>query len=502
MNKLITIILLAVLMIPVACNDDILTQDNPTELSQDTFFKTQQQANSALYGVYAGLQGRDMYARQFFYTLDMTTDEMDGTGNLQGELRQMLEFTFDASTGGVAAMWRGCFRGIQRANNVIANVTVENTEDPQLKEAEINRIVAEAKFLRAWYYFQLGKLYGGVPLLTVPAEGTVSAARSSADEVFAQIIKDLTEAQAALPLKSEYDADNIWRASKGAAQGLLARVQMFRKDYGAANTELDKIIGSAEYSLTDRYRDNFEDETENNSESLFEIQLTNALGGGGIWGLDGQGLSEGTFRGIEYGFKNFFNIIPSAPLLAEYEVDDPRFKDNFYSEGDLFNNGADTVHLSGVTQVWSKYQRYYKTNNDGFDYSGINFRVLRYADILLMKAECENELSGPAAALPFINQIRNRASVAMPEYGTPEMDALYPVGTAAEMLKAIQHERVVELCGEQVRRGDLIRWGIAKEKVEAAGRNYTSPKHDLFPIPLDELDANDLISQDDQNPGY
>ena len=209
MNKLITIILLVVLMIPVACNDDILTQENPVELSQETFFKTQQQANNALYGVYAGLQGRDMYARQFFFNMDLPTDEMDGTGNLQGALRQMLEYTFDASTDGVATMWRGCYRGIQRANNVIANVTIENTTDPQLKEDEINRIVAEAKFLRAWFYFQLGSLYGGVPLLTAPAEGTISAGRATTDEVFAQIIKDLTEAQAALPLKSGYDEDNI-----------------------------------------------------------------------------------------------------------------------------------------------------------------------------------------------------------------------------------------------------------------------------------------------------
>ena len=129
--------------------------------------------------------------------------------------------------------------------------------------------------------------------------------------------------------------------------------------------------------------------------------------------------------------------------------------------------------------------------------SCINFRVIRYADVLLMMAEVENELSGPAAALPYLNQIRARADVNMPPYPT----AQYPVGTQEEMLKAIMHERRVELAGEQVRNRDIRRWrrGGKLETEPIAG--YTS-RNDLLPIPLEEIDNNSALTNADQNPGY
>jgi hypothetical protein len=130
--------------------------------------------------------------------------------------------------------------------------------------------------------------------------------------------------------------------------------------------------------------------------------------------------------------------------------------------------------------------------------SDINIRVLRYADILLMMAECQNEITGPAAALPFINEVRLRPSVNMPVYPTAE----YPCSNKEEMLEAIIHERMVELAGEQVRKRDMERWGIAATFLRAQGKNYLTGKHELFPIPLAEIDANNSLSNADQNPGY
>jgi hypothetical protein len=129
--------------------------------------------------------------------------------------------------------------------------------------------------------------------------------------------------------------------------------------------------------------------------------------------------------------------------------------------------------------------------------SGINFRVIRYADVLLMMAEAENELTGPAAALPYINQVRARADVNMPPYPT----AQYPTGTKDEMLKAIMHERRVELGGEQIRNRDIRRWR-RQGKLDSEPIPVFKPYQDRLPIPFVEIDNNSALDNGDQNPGY
>lgn len=499
MKKIKILAFLAVItLLPLSCDDSVLDTVNPNNLAQETFFSNELQANEGLIATYSAIHALDLYGRRYFFNHDLTSDDLDSGPNLQGELVPMFNFTFDASNPSIRDMWRGLYRGVQRANQVITNVNMENNKDPLFTQDEIDRIVAEAKFLRAFFYFELVSLWGDVPLLTQPSSAPESIGKSPAADVYALIRQDLNDAQAVLPLRSQTD---VWRASKGAAQSLLGKIELFLGNYDAARTEFTKVISSGEYALVDRYLDNFEEETENNSESIFELQLNNSFGGSNSWSADGSGPAQNTFRGIEYGFNDFNNVVPSATLLAEFEDGDPRKSDSFYTTGDLYNNDQDTATFTGFR--WRKYQRYYKRASDGFDYSGINFRIIRYADVLMMQAECENELSGPSAALPLINQIRTRASVNMPEYGTAEMDAAgFPVGTQAQMLAAIQHERFIEFSGEQIRKRDIIRWGIAKEKIEATGRSYDAAKHDLFPIPLEEIDANSAISQSDQNPGY
>jgi hypothetical protein len=161
---------------------------------------------------------------------------------------------------------------------------------------------------------------------------------------------------------------------------------------------------------------------------------------------------------------------------------------------------------------WKKYQNYYKQNTESY-YSGINTKVIRLADVLLMMSEIENELGNIPESVNYLNQVRNRADVMMPNYGTSAMDIKYPVSNKDQIRKAIEHERKIELCNEQVRINDLIRWrhleAFIKEEVMLKLPSFVKndlkfdpSKHYLWPIPQSEIDLNPAITQDDQNYGY
>jgi len=343
--------------------------------------------------------------------------------------------------------------------------------------------------------------------MTQSATSPDALPRSPENEVYQLIFSDLAEAENRLPLKSEYSGADVGRATKGAAQALAAKIHLFRANYAEAKTFLEKVISSNEYQLVNRYLDNFEEENENNSESIWEIQMSEAFGGDGGWNADGSSIAEVTFRGQEYGPNAWRNLIPNRTLIAEYETEatgaaknDPRNSYNFYRVGDSYNNGQSVLGPGDVqgpnVPSWRKYQTIDKRAQEESQ-SGINFRVIRYADVLLMMAEVENELSGPSAALPFINLVRSRPDVAMPPYPT----AQYPVGNQQQMFEAIMHERRVELAGEQIRNRDLRRWRRAGKLTSEPIPGYTD-KNDLLPIPLQEIDNNSALTNSDQNPGY
>ena len=296
--------------------------------------------------------------------------------------------------------------------------------------------------------------------------------------------------------------EEFGRATKGAANALLGRVHLFRGDYNAARTALLRVNVNDQYRLVDNFYDNFMDETQDNEESVFDVMFSNKYGGADSWGTTGSGIAEVTFRGQEYGI-TWFNVYPSDMTLDEFEAGDPRYADSFWSNGDILDPNGEAVPADiplGRRAAWKKYSQYYKQLNSDTQ-SGINFRVIRYADVLLMLAECENEVGTAADAIAYLNEVRNRPSVSMPNYGTPAMDAAgYPVTSKEEIFNAIVHERQVELCGEQVRMNDLIRWGLDADVLAPFG--YNNQKHNLFPIPQNEIDANEMLTQADQNPGY
>lgn len=498
--------LLLLLIGVVSCDEDILEPVNPNQLGIETFYRTGPQLEAAVNSVYAGLQSNNLYNREYFFLQDLLSDDCDTGGpQLEAPRAQILNHVFDGANSLVGANWRGWFRIVHRANLVLENApnAVDEITD-NLRE----RIIGEAHFLRALAFFELVSLWGPVPLMTTSATTPDGLPRASEEEIYQLIFSDLQQAISRLPLKSEYTGANVGRATQGAAQALAAKVHLFRGNYSAAKPFIEAVINSGQYSLVSRYLDNFEEENENNSESVWEIQFTEEYGDAGGWNADGSDIAEVTFRGQEYGPTAWRNVIPSASLVAEYETvangaekDDPRGRYTFYRIGDSFNNGqsvltADMVQGNINRPSWRKYQMIYKRPNEDTR-SGINFRVIRYADVLLMMAEVENETSGPAAALPYVNQVRARADVDMPPYPT----ALYPTGTQEQMRRAIQHERRVEFAGEQVRNRDIRRWR-RDGKLESEPIPVYRGVHDRLPLPQNEIDNNSALSDSDQNPGY
>lgn len=495
MTKNKTILTFLVLIgMTLSCNEDSLELTNPNELSPDTFLQNPTQVQSALIAAYSNMQTQGLYSRHMFFMMDNMAHENGGNNQLEADKRQYLDFSFDSSHGAIGAYWESCYRGINKANFVIENADTINAILPSvMPESDKQKALGEAKFLRALYYFFIVTRFGDAPLITtLPPEDGVGLPKNSSDEIYAQIINDLQEAIPTLKPKGE---EENGRATRGAAQALLGKVYLFLERYDEALAQFNALNG---YALEDDYFDNFKEETEHGVESIFEIMYDDDLGFSAQWNSDrsGQGPNEATFRGQEYGFNDWFNVFPSDDLLNEYESGDIRYEQNFYVNGDTFGPDSTLVvdHFpsnGGGNAGWSKYCNYYKDANED-QTSGINFKYLRYADVLLMMAECESMRAGGSqdVAIGYINQVRERAGLADLSTGLSQ----------AQVFEALIHERKVELAGEQSRFNDIVRWGVAE--TELAGTNFQVGKHELLPIPQGEIDSNENIGPEDQNAGY
>ena len=492
------------------CNTSSLDQINPNQVVTDTFYKNSSELVSGINSVYAIWQSYNLTGREWFFTHDLRSDDVtSGGGQLEAPRNQILIGAQIPGNPVAGSVWNGLYRTIHRANVLI-------DKGPAVKDnpATVKRVIAEAKFLRALSYFDLVTLFGGVPLYTsyvTAVDGTKP--RSTADEIYAVIISDLTAAQTDLAVS--YGGSDLGRATSGAASALLGRVYMQKGDYANAKTAFQKVISSGQYKLMDEYTDNFTEESKFNSEGVFEIGFSKI----GDFNWDGDGndyaANETCTRSQEYNPIGWRNLIPSAALLNDFEQTtkgdtktDPRLKFNFYFIGDKYSGDTKTLAegdvqgnaqlFNGATQKisWRKYTALYK-NSDTYYTSGINFKIIRYTDVLLGMAEAENETGSTVNAIALMNQVRARKSVAMPAYPTKN----YAVNSKDEVLRAIQHERRVELAGEQSRNRDILRWR-AQGKLKTEPISYFADKQKLLPIPQGEIDNNAKLSQKDQNPGY
>jgi hypothetical protein len=507
-----------------SCNADKLELTNPNNLSPDTYFKSAAQVQSAVDAIYGSMQTTGMYNRGMWYGNDNMSHENTCNPQQEADKRQWLNFTMDATHSLTEAFWNSCYRGVNKANFVINNTElISQIPDAFLSQVMKDKYIGEAKFMRALYYFWLVDKFGGVPIyLGVDPAENLGMARATKEEVWAQIEADCIDAT----VKCRAKADEVpGRATKGSAWALLGKARLYQKNYAGALEAFNNITG---YSLEPAYFNNFMEETENGPESLFEVQFSKQAGYSDQWSSDrtDQGVNEGTFRAQEYSCLGWFNVFVSEDLWNEFEAGDPRRGFCAYQTGDLYANNTLTITLTpliedldGVTteytrRGWRKYQNYYKQPSETDNTSGINMKVIRYADVLLMMAECQANLNNLSAAIDLMNQVRTRPDVAMPEYGTPAMDAIYPVANLAEFMVALEHERKIELCGEQVRFSDLVRWGRLEAfltsdkllnsipKADKKALVFSAPKNLLWPIPQKEIDVNPKIAQEDQNPGY
>lgn len=505
----------------VACEKD-LDRTNPNSPRPDAYYQTGPQLLEGVNAIYAALQGPDLFAREYYYLHDLRSDECaSGGGQLELARQQVLGGNLDANNSINLAVWRGLYRVIFRANLVISKAPGALTN---ITTAQRKQYVAEAQFLRGWAYFELVSLYGKVPIYTTYLSGEPAPAprSQSEEEVYTQVLTDLTEAAAELP--ATYLTSDQGRATKWAALTMLGRAYMQKGDLANAKLSLEKV--KTQFSLVDRFEDNSQEEAEFNKESIFEVYFSEVQGTSFAFSPGGgTALTENTIMGQERAPIAWRNYIPSNKLLLEYESTtrgdaktDPRYAFTFYEVGDKYNfqsaasstitarevSGNTNLTVNGVAQrvSWKKYTTIYKRASENFS-SGINVRVMRYAEVLLLLAEIENEQGNTAGALAYLNQLRARPTVLMPTYPT----AKYPCNSKDETFKAIAHEKLVELAGEQIRNRDLLRWrkagkvGVGKLLGEPLP-NVPANRRELLPIPQSEVDNNEQISPADQNPGY
>jgi len=507
MKSAISKYILAVILVIagiIACTKklDVLDQNNPTT---ESYFKTASELQNGVNAIYSTLRAAELVGREWFFTRDMRGGECaSGGAQLEAPRAELLKQPSPAPSNSVMTnVWTGCYQMINRANLILS--TAPNVTD---NTALRDRLVGEAEFLRAWAYFELITQWGDVPLYTEPpVSSTDFKGKSPAAEIYNVVIGDLTDAVAKLP-ESYGSADN-GRATKGAANALLGRVQMQKGDYAAAKAALLQVYGK--YSLVDEYSWNFDGDAKDdkgvtistghefNAESIFEVVYVDKGDNNFNWGYVGEGSTSplSTVRNQEYGI-TWGNVIPSDRFLDEFEDNDPRYKFTIFEEGDQILTespaGAKTLTANdmniatstrkGVTikRFFRKYN-IYDWVNSGFHPGGLNQRVIRYADVLLMLAECEAEVGTPAQAAAYINEVRSRPSVNMPDV---------VLASKEDALKAVMHERSVELGAEEVSSIDVLRWR-AKGYFPSIIPDRVPGQVSLLPIPASETSTNPLL---------
>ena len=476
-----------------ACGDFL--SPRPTDvLTPENFYRTSADAVAATNAVYE--QTKWSYWLAFWYVSDVATDQVLASPNFGGDGQRASSYTFDAREWFVGDIWTNAYRTVNRANAAIGRVP-----SIAMEEGLRARLVAEARFLRANAYFNLVRFFGDVPLLTeeVTSLEGLRVARTPAAQVYQTIVADLEAAAAALP--ASYGGGEAGRATSGAARALLARVRLTQRDWNAAAQAAGAVVQSGRYRLAPDFRDVFRVATElQNPENIFSINYDATLdpGAGSVVTL--FTLPSGFPGGDAYGL---VQVLPSSQ--ARFAAEDRR------GLGATFITSPYTDAL-GRRVTWGvpagaalvKYLDQSNTQNmtaRGWTQQANDWKVLRYADVLLMYAEAVNEGGSPAGGLTAeaaLNQVRARAGIA-PVSGLSQ----------AAFRDTVRVERLRELFFEGHRWFDLARWGILNERIRAKQEELArlnpgsvTPRGvpgTLLPIPQGEINVNPLLTQ---NPGW
>ncbi len=453
------------------------------------FFKTAADAESAINGAYQPLQWPKLYNIRIWTTDIWAGNCVVGAGGGTDGIETQDISNFVTATDNAAALdiWRGPAPGILRCNLVLKNVPGIDMDATQK-----NRILGEAHFLRAHYYFILVRLFGDVPLITEPvtAEDNLRPARIQKTQVYDLIISDLKEAVKLLP--ASYTGGNIGRATKGAATGLIAKVYVTLGNYAEAVNYCQQVT-SLGYQLNSNYADNFNPATENSKESLFEVQYYGKTSYS-FWSNENQASWASTFMGPRnadfvgggYGWNQ-----PTTEFVNQYETGDNRKDITILYVGCPSFDGKTYQASYSTTGYNVRKFLVPKSVSPDYDTNPLNWPVLRYADVLLMEAESLCELNRLSEAIVPLNKVRQRAGL-----------AAVSVTTQGDIRAKIRKERRIELAFEGHFWFDLIRYDngqFAQQFLPGIGKTNFAPKHLLLPIPQKEIDANPNLTQ---NTGY
>lgn len=463
-----------------------LTVDPPYSQDVENFFQSPEDYDRALTGAYDMLQGSFMTLWIGEIASDNSIAGGESVNDTQG-LHQIDNMTHGGVNNELRNVLRWNYTGITRANYILEN-------KDNIDFVGKDHILAEAKFLRAYYYFELVKYFGDVPLIIDKRLGIDEALqipRSPKAEVYAQIEKDFSEAAEVL----NTIATQKGRATKGAALSFLGKVYLYQNKFAEAASTFDEVINSGSYSLIPNYNDLFSVSNENNSETIFDVQYTGLEGGsyGCLICLEGnaavgfQGIRQ--YNGPVYGDGNSYNL-PTQALFDAFSPIDPR-RGATVLDIEAFiaaqPNASSITYAQGAGGHTGFYNnKYIKRQGeiglpDNDLTSPVNYRVMRYADVLLMAAEAHYQTGNASKAQQLVNQVRVRA-------GVP--------GLAVNSINVIYKERRFELSGEGLRFFDLVRTGQAADFIQG----FIPGKHDVFPIPQVEIDLAGGTWP--QNPGY
>jgi hypothetical protein len=487
------IVLVSAIFACTQCSSDFLDKAPLDTINTSNYPTNAAELVTLVNGAYQPLQWPKLYNLRMWTTDIMAGNSIVGAGGgTDGiETQDMSNFVTSTDNQGVLDIWRGPWPGILRSN-IVLSVAPNLDIDETIK----NRSMGEAYFLRAHYYFILVRFFGDLPLITTPqsSDSELYPARVSKALIYEQIIADLEKAAELLPNKSEYSGSNIGRANKGAAIGELAEVYLTLGNNWQKVVDLTTQVEGLGFGLNTNYADNFNPSTENSKESLFEVQYE-SNGGYSFWNNENQASWTSPFmgpRGSNFVGGGFGWNQPTQEFVDSYETNDSRKNITIFYDGAPAFDGK-TYQTSYSTTGFNVRKFLVPLSvSSSYDNSPLNFPILRFSNILLMKAEALNELGQTLQAETPLNKVRNRA-------GLPNITS----GLSKEAFKtAVFKERRMELAFEGQRWFDLIRvnqgqYGL--DFLHSIGKTNATSKHLLFPIPQIERDRNPKLTQ---NPGY
>ncbi len=541
--KALTYSALALATLSLSSCNDWLTEETPGTTKVSEFFTSLSTAEAVVNAAYVPMTwefGTTYYPEWYFGDI-VSDDALKGGQDINdgADLRELENFKANSDNEILLGYYRAQWQGIQRANLAIDEIPttrIETEGDEAEKQAKYrDRYLGEAYFLRGYYYFRLARMFGGMPLIdyVIKSSNQWAQTRSTMDETLNFAIKDFKRAENLLWEKDKYSNEELGRATKGAAQAMLLKANLYRADYlrNAGNeTEAqkyfaeaakwgEKVIKSRQYSLWPNYLDNFRLANENGRESVFEIQYTEEA----TSDYGGEGYTRGTMttilqrsRSSAFGEAGWGYDRPTQNLYNEYEAGDARRDETILVPTDeQIETPAQEIYC-GDRMLNRKYAMYNDGTNGGIyklahaTRSPKNNIQIRYADVLLMYAEACCESGDLPSAKSALKEVRDRAGLSQFPYTAVIQGQTVTFNDNQEDLrKAIRHERRVELAMEGHRWFDLTRWGIAKETMDTymAGETeeakelygtFQKGKHELFPIPSKEIDLSGI----EQNPNW